>query len=70
MNLSFRAEGKGMGEPTYNKFTDNARHTHHKWGNVARGSGEEEPETNNSVGDVPGPLEWGAWTRPWQPSPT
>lgn len=37
MNLSFRAEGKGMGEPTYNKFTDNARHTHHKWGNVARG---------------------------------
>lgn len=26
-----------MGEPMYNKFTDNARHRDHKWGNVARG---------------------------------
>lgn len=27
------------------------------------GSGDEELETNSSVEDMPGPLEWGAWTR-------
>lgn len=54
----------------YRKSTDNARHTNHEWENMAGGSGDEEPETNSAVGDVPGPLEWGAWTKPWQPSPT
>lgn len=44
----------------YRKSTDNARHTDHEWENMAGGSGDEEPETNSSVGDVPGPLEWGA----------
>lgn len=53
----------------YRKSTDNARHTDHEWENMAGGSGDEEPETNSSVGDVPGPLEWGAWTKPWQPRP-